>query len=273
MKIMRHRNAGLIIVAAVAATSMGLEASAQTPAAPPAAASAPQDYILGPTDVIQVDLLGVADFSTKQRINEDGTIRLPMIGVFKASDVTANQLADAVAAKLKSEGYYAAPIIKVDVVSFGSRYVTVLGNFGQPGLVPIDRPYRLSEIVARVGGVREGAADYVVYRPHGGAERHIAVADLATGDLKEDPYVSPGDKIYSPPIDLIYVSGQVKAPGVFAITPGMTFRMALSRGGGVTDQGTDSRVTLTRGGTKISHINLDDKVQAGDVIVVGERLF
>jgi polysaccharide export outer membrane protein len=265
--------AGMAIVALLALGSVFGQAMAQPAAAGAAPVGAPQDYILGPSDVIEVDLLGVTDFTTKQRIDEGGTIRLPMIGVVQAANQTVGELADSVAAKLKAGGFYSAPIVKVDVASFGSRYVTVLGAFAQPGLVPIDRPYRLSEIVARVGGVKDSGADYVVYRPHGGGERKIAVADLASGDIKDDPVVAPGDKIYSPPADLVFVSGQVKSPGGFPITPGMTIRMALSRGGGVTDQGTESRVTLTRNGVKTTHVKLDDRVQSGDVLVVGERLF
>jgi polysaccharide export outer membrane protein len=267
----------LVVVTTVAwSQATGAAAAPPVPTAVPAApvsAGASQDYVLGPEDVIEVDLLGQQDFTTKQRITEDGDIRLPMIGVVHAVDKTVAQLGDFVAEKLKSGGYYASPIVKVDVVSFGSKYVTVLGNFGSPGLVPIDHPYRLSEIIARVGGVKDGGADYVVYRPRRGDERKIPVADLATGDTKDDPTVSPGDKIYSPPAELIYVSGQVKGPGAFAIIPGMTMRMALARAGGITDQGSYSHITVTRGGVKQAHVNLDEPVRAGDVLVVGERLF
>jgi polysaccharide export outer membrane protein len=251
----------------------GLALAQTTPAAPAETVEASQDYVLGPADVIEVDLLGQPDYTTKQRITEDGSIRLPMIGVVKAADKTVGQLSDEVAQKLKSGGFYAAPIVKIDVTSFGSKYMTVLGNFNSPGLVPIDHPYRLSEIVARAGGVKEGAADYVEYTPRHGQERKIQIAALAAGDTKDDPYVSPGDKLYSPPGDLVYVSGQVKAPGAYPITPGMTIRMALSRGGGATDQGTYSRVTLTRDGKKQGHVDLEQPVRSGDVLVVGERLF
>jgi polysaccharide export outer membrane protein len=262
---------GLLLIVGLATGGAALAQTATPTQAETAGAS--QDYVLGPADVIEVDLLGQPDYTTKQRITEDGVIRLPMIGIVKAAEKTVGQLSDEVAVKLKSGGFYAAPIVKIDVVSFGSKYMTVLGNFNQPGLVPIDHPYRLSEIVARAGGVKEGGADYVDYTPRHGPERKIRVADLAGGDAKDDPYVSPGDKLYSPPADLIYVSGQVKLPGAYPITPGMTIRMALSRGGGVTDQGTDKRVTLTRDGKKQGHVDLDQPVRSGDVLVVGERLF
>jgi polysaccharide export outer membrane protein len=266
----------LVSLLFVLAPGLGGAALAQTaaPVQPQAeTAGASQDYVLGPADVIEVDLLGQPDYTTKQRITEDGIIRLPMIGVVKAADKTVGKLSDEVAQKLKSGGFYAAPIVKIDVVSFGSKYMTVLGNFNSPGLIPIDHPYRLSEIIARVGGVKEGGADYVDYTPRNSQERKIRIADLAGGDAKDDPYVAPGDKLYSPPADLVFVSGQVKLPGAYPITPGMTFRMALSRGGGITDQGSYGRVTLTRDGKKQGHVNLDDPVRAGDVLVVGERLF
>ncbi|HEY2047822.1 MAG TPA: polysaccharide biosynthesis/export family protein [Caulobacteraceae bacterium] len=281
MTLFRASLLALLIVLGASAANVAV---AQTPAhvQPPTqtqtqaqsdAAEASADYVLGPADVIEVDLLGQPDYTTKQRIAEDGNIRLPMLGVVKAADKSVAQLSDEVARMLKSGGFYSAPIVKIDVASFGSKYVTVLGNFGEPGLVPIDHPYRLSEIVARVGGVKDGGADYVVYTPRHGSERKIKIASLATGDSNEDPYVSPGDKLYSPPAELVYVSGQVKLPGAFPITPGMTIRMALARGGGITDQGTYSRVSLTRDGTKQSHVKLDEPIHPGDVVVVGERLF
>ena len=126
-------------------------ASAQPAAAAPAAAtsgedSASQTYVLGPADVIEVSVLGRPDFTTKGRIAEDGTLSLPYLGSVKVSDMTANQLSEDLAKSLLHGGYYVNPIVKVEIVSFASRYVTVLGNVGTPGLVPVDRPYRLSEI-------------------------------------------------------------------------------------------------------------------------------
>jgi len=250
--------------------------AAATGAAEPAAPiqnEGSQEYVLGPADVIEVSVLGKTDFDVKDRINEDGTIRTPYLGLVKAADKTTKQFADEMSKALETGGYYAHPIVKVDILSYASRYVTVLGNFGQPGLTPVDRPYRLSEIVARVGGVKETGAPYVIFTPAHGEQRRILVRDLATGDLKGDPYVSPGDKLYSPDAELFYVTGQVKSPGAFGILPDLTFRMALSRAGGVTDSGSDKNITVTREGKTLRHVDLDSKVMPGDVVLVPERLF
>lgn len=256
-------------------------AGAQHPA-PAAAASvdeamkadaSAQTYILGPSDVIEVSVLSHPDYTTKGRIEDNGTFRLPFIGTVTAANKTTIQLADDIARALAAGGYFNAPIVRVDVSSFASRYVTVLGNVRSPGLIPVDRAYRLSEIIARVGGVTEAGADYVVYRPRTGESRRIKVALLAGGDPNDDPLVTPGDKIYIPEADMLYVSGQVKSPGVFPLKPDMTFRMAVARAGGVTDSGSLKAMTVTRGGKKLSHVSLDAKVEPGDNILIGERLF
>ena len=142
-----------------------------------------------------------------------------------------------------------------------------------PGLVPVDRAYHLSEIVARVGGIKESGASFVILQPQHGEQRKISIATLATGAASDDPLVSPGDKIYSPAAELFYVTGQVKGPGAFPIIADMTLRMALSRAGGLTNSGSDKKITITRKGTDLTHVSLNEKIQPGDVIKVGERLF
>ena len=76
----------------------------------------------------------------------------------------------------------------------------------------MDRAYRLSEIIARVAESTKSGATYVVLRPKSGGERQITISTLATGDLNDDPYVSPGDK-YSPPADSSTCPARSKAVG------------------------------------------------------------
>jgi polysaccharide export outer membrane protein len=258
-----------------AAASGGL-AKSSVPSGPSASGgdtSTDKTYILGPADVIEVSVLGRSEYTTRARISEDGAIQLQYLGVVHAASKTASQLSDEVARALEKGGYFANPVVRVDIVSYASRYVTVLGNVVTPGLVPVDRAYHLSEIVARVGGIKETGADYVILRPQRGDERRITIATLATGAASDDPLVAPGDKIYSPPAEVFYVTGQVKLPGGFPIMQDMTVRMALSRAGGLTDSGSDKKVTITRKGKKMGRVDLDSRIEPGDVVLVGERLF
>lgn len=248
-------------------------ATAPPPAVPtgPPGAGSSTEYLLGPEDVIDVEVVGQPD-RARARVYADGSIQMNLIGKMNASGKTPRQLGDEIAQALKAGGYYANPIINVEVSSYASRYVTVLGAVGSPSLVPINRPYRLSEILARVGGVQPMAADYVIVRGEVGDEKRFMIDDLARGDSSKDPYVAAGDKIFAPVADVFYISGQVLSPGSFPMKSDMTARQAIARAGGLTPSGSDKKVEVTRGGKKIKLAG-DAKVEPGDVLVVGERLF
>ena len=235
-------------------------------------AQPPVGYVLGPADVIDVEIPGRSDFRVHTRIGQDGLIDLPYLHTVSASNRTTRQLGEEIGRALDAGGFFSHPVVSVEVANYASRNVTVLGAVGTPGLVPIDRPYRLSEILARVGGTRDDGADFVLVRSADGKEKKLFVKDLATGGADQDPYIEPGDKIYVPKAEMFYLSGQVKAPSVYPLAPDMTLRMAIAKGGGVTDQGSENRVRITRAGKEI-HLDLESKIQAGDVIVIGERLF
>jgi polysaccharide export outer membrane protein len=229
-------------------------------------------YILGRDDVVEVGLLGRNDFGGRARVQADGTIQLPMIGKVQAAEKSTAELAETVRKQLQAGGYYADPIVNVEVVGYASRYVTVLGAVGSVGLMPINRPYRLSEVLAKVGGVRDSAADYLIVRPENGPEKRYLIRDLATGDSTKDPYVAAGDKIYAPTADVFYITGGIKSPGSYPIASGMTVRMAIAKSGGLSDSGSDKKVEVNRGGKKVK-LTQEDLLQPGDILVVGEKLF
>jgi polysaccharide biosynthesis/export protein len=229
-------------------------------------------YILGRDDVIEVGLIGRSDFGGRARVQADGTIQLPFIGKLAVADRSTAEVSELVRKALQAGGYFADPVVTVEVTGYASRYVVVLGAVGSPGLVPINRPYRMSEILARVGGVKDGAADYLSIRSADGQETKMLIRDLATGDTTKDPYVKAGDKIYAPMAETYYIYGQVGSPGAYPITSDSTVQMAIARAGGLSANGSDKKVDATRGGKKVK-LDMAAKIEPGDIIKVGERLF
>lgn len=278
-----HAPAVGVVIIGLLASSLASSAAAQaggvappvmpvgqsTQAAPASAANA--EYVLGPEDVIEVEIVGQAD-KWRAKIYADGTVQLNLVGKLAAAGRTPRQLAIDIVDLLKSGGFYANPVVNVEVSNYASRYVTVLGSVATPSLVPINRPYRLSEILARVGGAQGGAADYLIVRPEQGPERRYEIQDLAMGDPDKDPYVAAGDKIYVPVAELFYVSGQVIKPGTFAMKTGITVRQAIAVAGGLSPSGSEKKVTVNREGKKVK-LGTEELVKPGDVLVIGERLF
>ena len=244
--------------------------------AAPQANTVDSSYILGAGDVVEIGLVGRADFGSRARVSSDGTILLPMIGAVQAADRTVLQLADDVRKALIKGGFYSDPVVRTEVVGINSRYVTVLGSVGSPGLLPLDRNYRLSEILAKVGGRSGSGADYIVLTPaSGGPSQRYSIPQLASGGPDKDPAVHNGDKIFIPSAEneVFYISGQVNTPGSYPVTEGLTVRMAIAKGGGVNENGSEKKVKIVRSGKSLKGIKLEDPIQVGDVVTIGERLF
>lgn len=257
---------------AAPAQAQGLPQPQSTDAMQGAAAVAPAGYRIGADDVVEVDVLGQSDFKTRARVRSDGTITLPYLGAVPVTGETSISLADKLAAQLRAGGYYAKPIVSVEIIGFVSNYIVVLGEVGAAGLQPIDRGYRVSEILARAGGLKPGAAEEIVLTHADGTAEHLDYEKLAAGGPKDDPVVRAGDKLFVPQAEKFYIYGQVNAPGVYPIRADMTLRRALAQGAGLTPSGSTSRVKVFRDGVE-HKMKLDELLKPGDVVVVGERVF
>lgn len=249
----------------------------QVPAAPVAAAdnqvSLADGYVLGNGDIVEINVLGRDDFRSRVQIQVDGTIQLPFIGDIPAVNRTVLQLRNEIRAALIAGQYFNEPAVSVTVVSYASRYVTVLGEVATPGIVAIDRSYRLSEIMARIGGLRPSAADVITLVRTSGETMKLDMVAVATGDVSQDVIINPGDRIFVAQAPQFYIYGEVNGPGAYKLERNMSLRMALARGGGVTAQGTEKRVKVIRDGVELPKVDLNAPVQPNDTIRVGQRIF
>ena len=240
----------------------------------PAATAQGDGYSICVGDVVDVGVLGRPDYQARVQVQVDGTIQLPLINDIAAANRTVLQLRNDIKTKLIAGGFFTdTAAVAVNVTSFASRYVTVLGEVGTPGLVPIDRTYRLSEIIARVGGVRPDASDDIILTRAEGASTTLNLVQVATGNDAQNPIVNAGDRIFIAIAPQFYIYGQVNSPGSYRIDRGMSLRMALARGGGLTAQGSERRVKVIRGGVELRGVDPNAPIQPGDTIVVGERFF
>jgi polysaccharide biosynthesis/export protein len=260
----------IVTIAARAALCLAAPTAAVSGSAAQAQATW-QGYQLGAEDQIEVQIYGQGGATVKTRVKSDGSITLPLVGSVRAEGQTTQGLARAIEAKLKSGGFINTPIVNVEITTYASRVVTVLGEFNQPGQVPLDRPLTLSEVVARVGGLRAGASDTVLVRRASGRVERFALTAIARGEAA-DVTLQSGDGIYAAPATVYFIYGQIGNAGVYPILPQMTIRQALARAGGPTLAGSERKVTLYRAG-KETDADLAGLVQPDDVLFVRERIF
>ncbi|MGI4878826.1 MAG: polysaccharide biosynthesis/export family protein [Janthinobacterium lividum] len=252
---------------------LGLMAALLMPLAPAAAAD-DRGYILGPNDTITVQVYGQPDAGVTTRIKSDGTIVMPLIGTIKAEGLSQIELADLLKKKFVSGGFFKAPFINVEVGSYASRTINVAGKVSQPGVFPLDKNYRVLEMLLKAGWVREQGANYVyLRRASTNKEIQLDTESLVRGATDKDPYLEPGDTLFVPDADTFTIYGQIAHPGSFPIVRGMTLRQALAISGGVTAAGSEKKISLMRGGGKEAKAELDAPVQKNDIYIVKERLF
>ena len=84
--------------------------------------------------------------------------------------------------------------------------------------------------------------------------------------------LEPGDTLFVPTAETVYVYGEVNKGGAFPVQPGMTFRQALALAGGPTLAGSVKRIEVRRAGQKLEKPELDMPVQPEDVLGAGPGL-
>lgn len=270
------RRIAAALAAGMLAGTSGVQAQVPTqggggPAPADAVPGAASDYRLGPDDQLEVTIYGQPDMPLRLRIKQDGSVSLPLMGSVTAAGETPVGLAEKIRAALVQGGYLRDPRVNVEVTSYVSRSVTLLGAVVRPGIYPLQGAQPLSRVLATAGGQREGS-ETVLLRRGDAAPQRFSIEALARGGAG-DPVLQPGDLLFVPAAEHFYIYGQVRAPGSFPIRAGMTFRQALSQGGGPNDAGTQNRIRLTRRGQQSEIADLDAPIEDGDVMFVRERLF
>ena len=230
-------------------------------------------YVLGPDDTVQVVVYGQPEFSVTTRIKSDGSIIMPLIGPVAAAGQTNIGLGKLITEQLTKTGYLKAPIVNIEILNYVSKTANIAGKVTQPGILPLDRSYRVLEALLKAGWVRDQGATYVYLRRAGQPEQQMLVEDLVRGGADKDPVLRPGDTVFVPDAEMFFVTGQVARPGLLPILPGMTIRQALASAGGVTASGSANKVGLVRNNAKEVDTDPSQLVQKNDVIIVKERLF
>jgi polysaccharide export outer membrane protein len=151
----------LTLTGANAQTAVAPRAEAVAPSQAVPSAVAPQvpssstldNYILSPNDIVLVKVFEDPDLDSQHRISQDGTINFPLIGVVQVSGRTVTQAANTIRDRLL-RGYLRNPQVRVNVIQYASRRITILGQVQKPGsyVLPNEERVDLLQAIAMAGG-------------------------------------------------------------------------------------------------------------------------
>jgi polysaccharide export outer membrane protein len=249
------------------------------------APAAQTDYRIGPQDVLTITVFGEQNLSGKFTVEQDGTFTYPLIGRVKAGGITLREFEQTLKKDLTEGEFLKNPQVTVAVETYRSQRILVMGEVRSPGEYLLTGDMTLLAALARAGSTTPAASrEAMIVRSRrvsagegGDAEIiRIDLGDLQAGNMALNISLQDGDTVNVPKAQSVFVSGQVKLPGAYAVERGTTVLQALSLAGGLTDRGADSRIRIqrmTKGKLKEIKAKLTDVVEPGDTIIVPEKFF
>ena len=157
-----------------------------------------EDYRIGPYDLLDISVFRAPELSAEVRVDDQGYIKLPMLGNVNASGLTHNELADRLADKMRVN-LLQNPQVTVSIKEFASRRVTVQGEVKKAGVYPIKGQMTLLQAIATAEGLTNLASSSKVILFRQAEGNRVKAYPLNLSDIQDgrvgDPYLKNEDRI------------------------------------------------------------------------------
>jgi len=156
--------------------------------------------------------------SPAPRVEADGTIHLPLLkdGV-QAAGAMPRDLEVSIAQSLKTEQILVDPVVKVTVVEYHSRPISVMGAVKKPVVFQSVGAVTLLDALARAEGLTTDAGTEVLVTRDQQVERVPLNRLMKDADPAVNFVLHGGEEIRVPEAGKIFVVGNVHKPGAFAV--------------------------------------------------------
>jgi polysaccharide biosynthesis/export protein len=185
----------------------------------------PPNYIIGPNDVLYVNVAGrpelgspvgpsIATTIQGSRVDGNGDIHLPLIGAVPVSGLTIGEARDRLQQEFKR--YVNEPWVVVEIAEYRSQPLYLLGQFRSPGTVYMDRPVNLLQGIAMGKGLTDAANLRGARLVRDERTQPVDVYDLLHNGAKDqNVWLRPGDTVFIPDdkAQTVFVFGGVSKPG------------------------------------------------------------
>ena len=195
----------LIVMSFVIVQALAYAQSQREVSAKPASQSqVPPDsdkYLIGPEDVLFIQVWKEEQLSQTVMVRTDGKISLPLIDEIQAAGLTPLRLKEVLTQKFKQ--FVETPIITVMVREAKSFKVYIGGQVVRPGVYTLVEEITLLQLIPLAGGFTEWANQrkILLVRKEGGQEKRITInyKKIISGeDLSNNLILKPGDTIIVP---------------------------------------------------------------------------
>lgn len=208
----------------------------------------PADYVIGPGDEIALKVWGVVETDAALRVDRNGQVAIPRVGVVNVAGLKSSQLEDALRSQV---GKYLKNFqLNATMGRLRSMQVFVVGQARKPGAYTVSSLSSLVSVLFESGGPAAGGSMRKVQLKRNG--QLISTLDLykfiAEGDKSADAYLQPGDVVVIPPAGpRVAMMGALGTPAIYELSrTDESISQVLAYGGGMLSLTTPHKVLIER---------------------------
>ena len=210
----------------------------------------PLNYIIGPDDEIAVTISGYQEYSNRFRVNPEGFISIPNVGVVYVAGLTFEEASKRIKDKLSANGYgnIRTGLTKVNITlgAIRSIRVTLIGEVKKPGSYTLPSLATVFNALYASGGPnnRGSFRNIEVIRNNRVADTLDVYDFLNKGDLRSNILLADQDIIRVPTYTKrVTLKGAFKHPGIFEVANGETLQDIINFAGGFTDEAVTTSIS------------------------------
>jgi protein involved in polysaccharide export with SLBB domain len=252
-------------------------ANVPTTFAPATDIPVPAEYVLGPGDTLEVQLIGERGGRYTLTVGRDGTVDFPNLGPIAVAGMRFPAATDMLEKRVSEQmiGLRAS----VSMGPLRSIRIFVLGEAERPGSYTVSGLSSITNALFASGGVKPvGSLRNIQLKRNGQIVSHLDLYDLLLdGDTSGDVRLLPGDVIFIPPVGTtVGVAGEVRRPAIYEVNEGARASDLLYLTGGLTPRADPRTARLNRIDNRRNRTILDidlttangraTLLQSGDII-------
>jgi protein involved in polysaccharide export with SLBB domain len=207
----------------------------------------PNDYTLGPGDILRVQLWGKENQQLELPVSRDGTVSFPQSGPQTVAGLTFDQARQQIKKQVSEQ--YIGVQASVSLGELRSMRVFVLGEARNAGSYTVSSLSTITNALYVSGGIkRTGSLRKIQHKRDGNLVGELDLYDLLlAGDTSNDNRLQPGDVIFIPPVgDRVGIEGEVYRPALYELKSGTNLQELVNLAGGLTPQAYPQLVRIER---------------------------
>lgn len=230
-----------------------------------AVVSVSSDYVIGPGDMLIINIWGSVQESFPAEVDREGKIMLPKSGPLYVWGMKLKEAEERITQKLNE--YYTNFNVDVSMGKLRNIRVFVMGEVKRPGAYSINSQSNIFQALYAAGGpTKLGSMRKIkIVTPDSKSKEVDLYQFLLKGEPGDGSVVQSGDTVFVPPIgDIVAIAGNVKRPGIYETKSEIPLSDLMDFAGGITPTGNLQRLQVERIKDNERRIIVDMELKSGN---------